>query len=213
VQIRNNFALAKFTLDAKMQLYFDRKTAMRQRWIYAATLALLGAATAAHAAYVIKLKNGNEYVTTRYWQDGKQVLFDVFGGVFGVEKTFVAKIEKSLDGRLPIVKDDPPAPTGQSNSEAQKNSAENTTGTEPKPEKQRHDLNDSVVSEFNRLKDRSKEVDRLLTSEILELLKDITAFKNKLSRDSKLFVNYGQEFNGAQEVGAAVESALRSRAQ
>ena len=196
-----------------MRLYFEWKTEMRQRWIYAAALALLGAATAAHAAYVIKLKNGNEYVTTRYWHDGEQVLFDAFGGVFGVEKTFVAKIEKSLDGRLPIVKDDPPAPTAQSNSEVQKNSSENAAGTEPKPAKQPHDLNDPVVSEFNRLKDRSKEVDRLLTSEILELLKEITALKNKLSRDSKMFVNYGQEFNGAQEIGAAVESALRSRAQ
>ena len=196
-----------------MRLYFDWKTEMHQRWMYAATLALLGAATAAQAAYVIKLKNGNEYVTTRYWQEGKQVLFDVFGGVFGVEKTFVAKIEKSLDGRLPLVKDDPPALTGQSNTEAQRKSAENTANTDPKPEKQPHDLNDPVVSEFNRLKDRSKEVDRLLTSEILELLKEITAFKNKLSKDSKMFVNYGQEFNGAQEIGTTVESALRSRDQ
>jgi len=34
----------------------------------------------ASAAYVIKLKNGNEYITNRYWQDDKQVLFETYDG-------------------------------------------------------------------------------------------------------------------------------------
>lgn len=55
------------------------------------------------AAYVIKLKNGNEYVTTRYWHAGGQVLFDTYGGVFGIEKAFIAKIEiTDKAGRLVI---------------------------------------------------------------------------------------------------------------
>src|SRR6185503_12748353 len=51
--------------------------------------------SAADAAYVITLKNGNEYVTARYWQEGGQVLFDTYGGIFGIEKAFVSKIESS----------------------------------------------------------------------------------------------------------------------
>src|SRR6266545_2718532 len=49
----------------------------------------------ADAAFVIKLKNGNEFITTRYWQDGKQVLFETYDGIFGVDKAFVSKVEKS----------------------------------------------------------------------------------------------------------------------
>jgi hypothetical protein len=49
----------------------------------------------ADATYIIKLKNGNEYITTRYWQEGRQVFFDTYDGVFGIERTFVTKIEKT----------------------------------------------------------------------------------------------------------------------
>ena len=55
----------------------------------------LGIIDLASAAYVIKLKNGNEYITNRYWQDDKQVLFETYDGIFGVDKTFVSKVEKS----------------------------------------------------------------------------------------------------------------------
>jgi hypothetical protein len=53
----------------------------------------------------------------------------------------------------------------------------------------------------------------MLTAEMRELLNQITAFKNKLSRDSKLFIQYGREFNDAHELGNTVETALASRTQ
>lgn len=49
----------------------------------------------ADAAFVIKLKNGNEFVTGRHWQEGTQVMFDVYGGVVGVDRNFVSKIAQS----------------------------------------------------------------------------------------------------------------------
>jgi len=166
------------------------------------------------AAYIIRLKNGNEYITARYWQEGSQVLFDADGGIFGVEKAFVAKIEKSSKtARLATVKDHDPAAAGQVNAETQdKDSAGTNPGVETKLEKTR-DINDPVLAEYSRLKERAKAVDSLLTSEIRDLLREITAFKNKLAKDSKLFIEYGREFNEAHEVGDAVESALRSRTQ
>ena len=53
----------------------------------------------------------------------------------------------------------------------------------------------------------------MLTGEIRELLSQITAFKNKLVKDSKLFIDYGREFNDLNEIGDIVETALRSRTQ
>jgi hypothetical protein len=49
----------------------------------------------AMGAYVIRLKNGNEFVTGRYWEEGRQVLFDTYGGVFGIDRSLVAKILQS----------------------------------------------------------------------------------------------------------------------
>jgi hypothetical protein len=167
-----------------------------------------------NAAYVIRLKNGNEYVTVRYWQDGRQVLFDTYGGVFGIDRGFVAKIEKTdKPVRLARVGERDPSDEAQSDSaKPNKELVEAKPATEPKLEKTR-DINDPVVTEYNKLKERAKVVDSLLTSEISDLLKEITAFKNKLAKDSKLFIEYGREFNEAHEVGDTVESALRSRTQ
>ena len=170
-------------------------------------------ANAADGAYIIRLKNGNEYVTARYWQEGTQVLFDTYGGVFGVDKAFIFKIEKSSNGvRLAAVSDGGAAePTQSSPDKSNKDSTESKPISQSKI--QERDPDDAIVSEYQRLKVRSKEVDSMLTSEIRELLKNITALKNKISRDSRLFVEYGREFNDAHEIGATVENALASRTQ
>ena len=170
-------------------------------------------ANAADGAYIIRLKNGNEYVTARYWQEGTQVLFDTYGGVFGVDKAFIFKIEKSSNGvRLAAVSDGGAAePTQSSPDKSNKDSTESKPISQSKI--QERDPDDAIVSEYKRLKVRSKEVDSMLTSEIRELLKNITALKNKISRDSRLFVEYGREFNDAHEIGATVENALASRTQ
>jgi len=166
-----------------------------------------------NAAYIIRLKNGNEYVTGRYWHEGTQVLFDTYGGVFGVDKAFIFKIEKSRNGvHLAAVSDGGATePTQSSPDKSNKDSTESKPISQSKI--QERDRDDAVVTEYKRLKDRSKEVDSMLTSEIRELLKDITAFKNKISRDSRLFVEYGREFNDAHEIGATVENTLASRTQ
>lgn len=165
------------------------------------------------AAYIIRLKNGNEYTTGRYWQEGTQVLFDTYGGVFGVDKAFIFKIEKSSNGvRLAAVSDGGAAEPTQSSPDK---SNKDSDGSQPVSQLKIKEGNpdDIIAGEYKRLKGRSKEVDGMLTSEIRELLKEITAFKNKISRDSKLFVEYGREFNDAHEIGATVEAALRSRTQ
>jgi hypothetical protein len=170
--------------------------------LYILTFVACIGATDAGAAYVIKLRNGNEYVTTRYWNEGSQVLFDTYGGVFGVEKAFVNKIERTDQiVKLPMASDWAP----------EKIQAESTKESKDLAQEKGND--DPIVGEFNRLKEKSSEVGGMLTSEIRELLNQITAFKNKLSKDSKLFIEYGREFNDLQELASRVETALGARTQ
>jgi FtsZ-interacting cell division protein YlmF len=165
------------------------------------------------AAYVIKLGNGNEFVTGRYWHEGTQIMFDVYGGVFGIDRAFVTKIEESSNALKPKAagqeapKNQPQAEQAEEGKETKKP----TTPAEAKAEAERKD--DPITQQFDRLKERSRGVDGMLTSEIRELLRDITAFKNKISRDSKLFIKYAREFNDAQEIGNVTENALTSRGQ
>jgi hypothetical protein len=167
----------------------------------------------ADAAYLIQLKNGNDYVTSRYWRDGSQVLFDTYGGVFGVDKNFVAQIIKTdqvirFANAINREPGNKLAVDGLNDKKAvDANSKDETVFG------QKEDDNDPIRGEFNRLKEKTTEVDGMLTAEMRELLNQITAFKNKLSRDSKLFIQYGREFNDAHELGNTVETALASRTQ
>lgn len=49
----------------------------------------------AWASYLIKLKNGKEFVTSRYWEEGERIMFYTSGGTLGIEKDAISKIEES----------------------------------------------------------------------------------------------------------------------
>jgi hypothetical protein len=169
-----------------------------------------GCFSVADAAYVIKLRNGKEYITTRYWHEGRQVMFDTYDGVFGVAKSFVSKIEKT-DQIIKLAKVSDRDPADKSDIAKQSMESEKAEpATESKTEKHR-DPEDPIVAEFNRLKEKSKDVDGMLTSEIRDLLKEIKTFKGKMSGDSKLFVEYAREFNEIHQISSEVEAAFNAR--
>ena len=184
-------------------------------WKFAAALVFvvnLTLASQGSAAYLIKLKNGTEFITARYWEVGKQVMFDTYGGAFGIDKSLVTAIEQSDKPIRPTVAtQELPNEKAQTESNDKKEPAKPETSIQAKPEVKRDD--DPITQEFNRLKERSKEVGGMLTSEIRELLGQITAFKTKIRSDRKLFVDYAREFNEANEIANLTETALQSRSQ
>ncbi|HEV8722818.1 MAG TPA: hypothetical protein VGW77_19550 [Candidatus Binatia bacterium] len=186
---------------------------MRKALIYGLVFAMCGNVLGvADAAYIIKLKNGNEYITTRYWQEGRQVFFDTYDGVFGIEHTFVTKIEKTDQIiRLASAADRDPAEKAQSDLSKQTKEPDDAKPTEESKAEKKRDPNDPIVGEFNRLQEKSKEVDGMLTEEIRALLREIKAFKDKISDNSKLFVEYSREFNDLHELSSAVEAAFNAR--
>lgn len=47
------------------------------------------------ASYLIRLKNGGEFLTNRQWEEGNQILFYQYGGIAGIQKDYVKNIEES----------------------------------------------------------------------------------------------------------------------
>ena len=182
---------------------------MRKTAAYLVLTLCVIAPAIANGAFVIRLKNGNEYVTNRYWQEGTQVLFDADGGIFGVDKGFVNKIEKTDKVvKLVTTASQDPAQTAQREAASQKSDGEAIAQA---PAIKERAADDPIAGELTQLKKKAQEVDGMLTAEIRELLNNITAFKNKMLKDSKVFIDYGREFNDLQELGSRVESALTSR--
>ena len=45
------------------------------------------------ASYVIHLKDGREFATDRYYEEGGQIKFKRYGGVIGIQKDLVREME------------------------------------------------------------------------------------------------------------------------
>ena len=52
------------------------------------------------ASYRIRLKNGGEFKTLRYWSEGDQIKFYIYGGIVGIHKDSVGKIEKTAPANI-----------------------------------------------------------------------------------------------------------------
>jgi hypothetical protein len=166
----------------------------------------------ASAAFVIKLRNGNEFVTDRYWHEGKQIMFDTYGGVFGIDKAFVIKIEES-DKPIKLITDlvNPPEAAPEAN-RAKENagSKKSSKPAEASAKTKRED--DPIMKDFYALKEKFGKLDSMLTSEIVEFSKELSNFKRKVQASGRSN-DYINEFAEAFKMGDAVEAALKSRRQ
>ena len=165
----------------------------------------------ADAAFVIQLKNGNEFVTSRHWQEGTQVMFDVYGGVLGVDRNFVSNIarsDKPLQLLTLVSQNEKPQATAPKDESESKRALDPSTGkTEIK-----EDPNDPILIEFEALKLRSSTINGMLTSELNEFAKSLAILKRKIQTSAKPN-DYLNQFTELHKMGDDLEDSLNKRNQ
>ena len=167
--------------------------------------------SAANAAYVIKLKNGNEYLTNRYWQEGAQILFDTGGGVFGIEKAFVGKIDKT-DQLIKLVAQaatDPAEKTTAAPNETAKGANKEPTAKATKAPATR-DPKDPVYQEFSALKAQSERLRTMSRGELNEYVSHVIQLKKKI-QDKRKMSQYLREYSELNAMANGAEAELKSR--
>ena len=177
----------------------------------------------ANATYVIKLKNGNEYVTTRYWHEGGQVLFDTYGGIFGIDKAFVSKIEQS-NRALPLsiqtsMQEKPAAPgqrppdsSAQSEPKNQQDDGTDlkpTKAAPPPAPKEPLKKDEEVMKQYDELLKRSRGLNDLPKHEVQALADDIESFRRKVS-NSPLAEAHKEEIDAMGSRLSAIDSYLKA---
>lgn len=78
------------------------------------------------SAYVIHLKDGREFTTSRYWMEGDQIKFKLPDGELGVPKDIVEKIDEVADA--PLKEKAPEQETQARNEETPAEDKENKKG-------------------------------------------------------------------------------------
>jgi len=161
-------------------------------------------------AYVIRLKNGNEFVTSRYWLEGRQILFDTSGGVFGIDKAFVTKIEASDKPLTPLatIIEEPQVKRPSAPVAVKQEPKQTPVSTQEKTEVNRAD--DPIFKEFDALKEKFKGLEGMLTSELQDFSTDLMNLKRKIQTSGKSN-DYLREFTAIFEMGDALEETLKAR--
>ena len=173
-------------------------------------------------AYVIKLKNGNEYVTTRYWREGKQVLFDTYDGIFGIDHAFVSRIERSdrtISSTTQITAKDrqsevEPKPLGGPTQESSNESGDgkNPQPLKPKPVpavKEPLKKDEDILKEYGELQQRFGQLNDLPKHEIHALDADIESFRKKVL-SSELADAHQEEMDALATLQKAINRYLKA---
>src|SRR5215470_9938039 len=164
---------------------------MHKSWATLVFAVFIAYSGAAEAAYVIKLRTGKEFITGRYWYEGTQIMFDLDGGgVVGVDRSSVAAIEESDKPLRPTVESSLEAkPQAVAREEREHKNEPSSAG--PKSETKRDE--DPILRDFDALKEKSKDLNGMLTSELQEFSKNLTELRRRIQLSGKSN-NYLREF-------------------
>ncbi|MBW2636885.1 MAG: hypothetical protein JRC86_05080 [Deltaproteobacteria bacterium] len=124
------------------------------------------------ASYKITLKNGSVLYAGHYWKEGGQVLFYTYGGILGVEKGSVKKIEES---EVVVRVVTPPAvKPAEDLAKVEEGVPKAKEGVPDKaPPEGKGAVNNKLMDEFNAIKGRYNVAGTLATDELVTLSEDL----------------------------------------
>ena len=181
-------------------------------------LSFLAFPAAGDASYLILLKNGGKLTTPRYWSEGNQIKFYIYGGIVGIKKDSIQRIEKAklvYEGKVlfPEKKPEPvPVKTGYEVDIKTKSALGADAGAEKSPVTDAVKKDDLFIKEFNVLKERFRNIESMTTEELYDFSKDLIGFRDKVykSRLGHVYVNQIYEIH---TIGDEVETVIKSKNQ
>ncbi len=156
------------------------------------------------ASSIIHLENGGQLVTPLYWEEGDEIKFFIMGGIVGVEKKAVRKIEKS-----PLVPDDYQYETAPQRARPEAEPEKAAKTLTPSPEGKGEDPR--FLEEFNQLKARFPKINDMATEELRAFDKDVRAYRNKILNDRLNRRIYNKQLQETSDMVLKIADILQAR--
>ena len=160
---------------------------------------------------LIELKNGSTFIINHYWEEGRQIKFYYYGGVVGISKNLIRKIEKTdLVYEEKTVSPQKKPETASVKTEPEAGAKTKTEGAPAAGAAEKKD--DLFMKEFNALEEIFKNISRMTTPELYNFAKELTGFRDKVhkSRLSHVYVN---QIYAIYSMGDEIEAAIKRRSQ
>jgi hypothetical protein len=132
-----------------------------------------------HASYIIHLKGGGQFITSKYWEEDGQIKFFVSGGMMGIDKDTVRKIEKSKTKPEDVYETKKPA-LPPVTAEKKPAAAVNAPGKEDDSKK-----DPVIMKEFEQLQKSFAERKNMTINELKDLRNNLTALRDKIVSNHK----------------------------
>jgi len=163
------------------------------------------------SSYLIELKNGSKFTTYQYWEEGSQIKFYYSGGVVGISKNLIRKIEKtdSVYEEKTVSSQKKPE-TASVKTEPEVGAKTKTGGTAAAGTAEKKD--DLFMEEFNALEKKFKNISSMTTPELYNFEKELTSFRDKV-RKSRLGHVYVNQIYAIYSMGDEIEAAIKRRGQ
>lgn len=183
-------------------------------------------------AYKLHLRDGREILTDEYWEEGDEIKFRRFGGVLGIQKDLIRKIEETEDlnhkkekstktelqkdtegctEKASVQENGECEPKAQSEKE-KTTSSEQETKTDPPSSKKKDKSANPLLQEFQRLKEKSKHFEAMSTEELYQFDKDLLDLRNKILK-AGLAGPYENQLIEILSMGNKMEQILNERNQ
>ena len=161
------------------------------------------------SSYLIELKNGSTFITNHYWKQKGQIKFYYRGGVVGISKDLIRKIEETDL----VCKEKATSPEKKPETAPVKAKPEANAKTEETPAAGAAVKKDDLfIKEFNALKKRFENIESTPTPELYEFSKDLTNFRDKIHK-SRLGHVYVNQIFKVHAMGDEIEAAIKRRGQ
>jgi hypothetical protein len=163
------------------------------------------------SSYLIELKNGSNFITNQYWEEGSQIKFYYSGGVVGISKNLIIKIEKTdLVYEEKTVSPQKKPETASVTTEPEAGAKTKTEGAAAAGTAEKKD--DLFMEEFNALEKKFKNISSMTTPELYNFAKELTSFRDKVHK-SRLGHVYVNQIYAIYSMGDEIEAVIKRRRQ
>ena len=158
------------------------------------------------AGYIIHLKDGGEIVTDQYYEEEDRIKFKRYGGIIGIEKKSVLKIERTeapvdLPEKKETTAETEAAPVSDGAKDATKGESSNEKGasaeetpkanqesksrkeSEKDTEKENKELIDKYMKEFDLMKEKFKQVPVMTNEGLRQFVDELLSFRKRVFSD------------------------------
>ena len=158
------------------------------------------------ATYIIHLEDGRSITVDKYWEEGDQIKFSRGGGIIGIEKNSVLKIEQTeapadLPEKKETTAETEAAPASDGAKDATKGELSEGRGTqaeekfkdnqesksrkesEKDTEKENKELIDKYMKEFDLMKEKFKQVPVMTNEGLRQFVDELLSFRKRVFSD------------------------------